>query len=352
MECIDAGDYKIELGGLLASSFEQLLAGYASAKKVIIVDENTHEHCLSSLITSFEALNEAEVILLPEGEENKQMEVAFGVWEALTEYEISRHDLIINLGGGMITDIGGFIASCFKRGCSFVNIPTSLLGMVDASIGGKTGVSLGHFKNQIGVFSNPKAVFIDTSFLETLPSVELYSGLAEMIKHGLIQDKMLFNRVVEQYSDVKQLNQVLLKDCIEVKNTLVKQDPMELGLRKKLNFGHTVGHAIEGHYMNSLKLSHGHAIAIGMLIEAFISIEHASLNEDDFKCIEKFITSNYVVPNFTEEDIDSMVEMLGNDKKNRGGEILTCLIPEIGVCNYDISLSKKVFFEAFKAFKK
>ena len=288
MECIDAGDYKIELGGLLASSFEQLLAGYASAKKVIIVDENTHEHCLSSLITSFEALNEAEVILLPEGEENKQMEVAFGVWEALTEYEISRHDLIINLGGGMITDIGGFIASCFKRGCSFVNIPTSLLGMVDASIGGKTGVNLGHFKNQIGVFSNPKAVFIDTSFLETLPSVELYSGLAEMIKHGLIQDKMLFNRVVEQYSDVKQLNQVLLKDCIEVKNTLVKQDPMELGLRKKLNFGHTVGHAIEGHYMNSLKLSHGHAIAIGMLIEAFISIEHASLNEDDFKCIEKF----------------------------------------------------------------
>ena len=351
MKYIDAGDYKIEIGGLPQSSFEQLLATYVSSKKVIIVDENTHEHCLSYLITTFDALAEAEVILLPEGEDNKQLEVAFGVWEALTEYGIGRHDLIINLGGGMITDMGGFIASCFKRGCDFINIPTSLLAMVDASIGGKTGVNLGHYKNQIGVFSNPKAVFIDTSFLQTLPEVEVNSGLAEMVKHGLIYDSELFNKVIEQFNNIEEIDAALLQECIEVKNNIVIQDPLEGGVRKILNFGHTVGHVIEGYYMDSLKLSHGHAIAIGMLMESFLSVEFAALSQSDYAKIKKFILLNYEVPAFTNEAITAMVDMLGNDKKNKGGKILTCLISEIGICKYDVEVSRSAFIQTFQAFQ-
>ena len=192
MKYIDAIDYKLEIGSLEESSFSQFLESYVNRKKVIIVDDNTHEHCLPYLITTFQELSDAEVILLPEGEENKQMSIAYSVWEALTDYTVSRNDLVINLGGGMITDLGGFIASCYKRGCDFINIPTSLLGMVDASIGGKTGINLGHFKNQIGVFSNPKAVYIDPIFLTTLPDEEMKSGYAEMLKHGLISNKNLF----------------------------------------------------------------------------------------------------------------------------------------------------------------
>lgn len=351
MKYLDAGDYTVELGRLAQSSFEKLLSRYNSAKKVIIVDENTREHCLGYLITSFESLNRAEVILLPEGEANKQLEVTIGAWEAFTEYGIGRYDLIINLGGGVVNDMGGFIASCFKRGCDFINIPTTLLAMVDASIGGKTGVNLGIYKNQIGVFSNPKAVFIDTSFLETLPEIEVYSGLAEMIKHGLIHDKELFNRVMKQYSNLGDIDDALLKDCIEVKRIIVAQDYMEVSLRKTLNFGHTIGHVIEGYYMNILNLSHGHAIAIGMLMEAFLSLDYASLSQEEYKHIEKFITSNYEIPNFTDEAITTMIEMLRNDKKNKDGKILTCLISEIGVCKYDVEVSESAFLQTFKRFK-
>lgn len=351
MKYINAGDYKVEIGGLPQSSFEQLLATYVSSKKVIIVDENTHEHCLSYLITTFEALAEAEVILLPEGEDNKQLEVAFGVWEALTEYGIGRHDLIINLGGGMITDMGGFIASCFKRGCDFINVPTSLLAMVDASIGGKTGVNLGHYKNQIGVFSNPKAVFIDTSFLQTLPKVELKSGLAEMVKHGLIYDSELFNKVIEQFNNIEDIDISLLQECIEVKNNVVSQDPLEGGLRKILNFGHTIGHVIEGYFMDSLKLSHGHAIAIGMLMESYMSLEFSTLSQTEYDKIKQFILLNYEMPAFSDEAISTMVGMLGNDKKNKEGKILTCLISEIGFCKYDIEISENSFTHTFQAFQ-
>ena len=351
MKYIDAIDYKVEVGGLPQSSFSDYLAQYDKSNKVILVDENTHELCLSYLITTFEELAQAEVILLPEGEDNKQLEIAFGVWEALTEYRIGRHDLIINLGGGVITDMGGFIASCYKRGVDFINIPTSLLAMVDASIGGKTGVNLGAFKNQIGVFSNPKAVYVDTSFLSTLPELEVLSGIAEMLKHGLISDADLFSRVAEQINNVKSIDSDLLFACIEVKNRVVVQDPLESGVRKTLNFGHTIGHVIEGHYMNTLKLSHGHSIAIGMLLEAFLSVELASLSQEEYLAIHHVITAVYEIPLFTPADIMAMVDMLDNDKKNKGGKILSCLIPKIGKCTFDIEVNKDLFTRAFKAFQ-
>ncbi|HIP32183.1 MAG TPA: 3-dehydroquinate synthase [Crocinitomicaceae bacterium] len=351
MKYIDAIDYQLEIGRLEESSFPTLLQSYSKSKKVIIVDENTHDNCLSYLITTFDDLAEAEVILLPAGEENKQMSIAFSVWEALTEYQVGRNDLIINLGGGMITDMGGFIASCYKRGCDFINIPTSLLAMVDASIGGKTGINLNQFKNQIGVFSNPKSVFIDTSFLQTLPLEELESGYAEMLKHGLISSKDLFFEILEQLEHPTELSEALLLKSIEVKNKIVKQDPLENGWRKVLNFGHTIGHAIEGHFMGTLNIPHGHAVAIGMVMEAFLSVKHGKLSVADYEEIEPAILTHYKMPNLSDEDIQGMIALLSNDKKNSEGRINCCLLTKIGDCTIDNYLPESYFMEMFMHFK-
>ena len=351
MKYIEAQNYKLEIGSIVNSSLNELLnKSYSTAKKVIIVDENTNEHCLDALITNFEALKDAEIILLPVGEENKQLFIAQNVWEALTEYGVGRYDLILNLGGGVITDMGGFIASCYKRGCDFINIPTSLLAMVDASLGGKTGVNLGYYKNQIGVFSNPVALYIDPSFLETLPDEEYMSGFAEMLKHGLIADKQLFTDVVNCMNGDLEFNEELLIRCIEIKNKVVLEDPAEKGLRKILNFGHTIGHAIEGFYMEDT-ISHGHAVAIGMVMEAYISMKKTGLSEHDYMEIENSILGNYGVPKFSDEDIQEMIEMLKNDKKNSDNEIKCSLLSTIGVCTYDHSISEKLFLETFLHFK-
>ena len=352
MRSIETNGYSLEVGSLLDSSFAELLNNkYATSKKVIIADENTHKHCLSYLITNFDALSEAEIVVLTPGEESKQMSLTYTIWEALTEYGVTRYDLIINLGGGVITDMGGFIASCYKRGCDFINIPTSLLAMVDASIGGKTGINLGHFKNQIGVFSNPVALYIDRLFLETLPEEEIMSGFAEMLKHGLISDEKLFHEVCAQIKKPDELSDELLVRCIEVKNKVVKKDPLEDGHRKILNFGHTVGHALEGHFMNTHPLSHGHAVAIGMVLEAYVSVKMLGLLQESYELIEKSILSKFPIPRFSNEDIQLMIEMMQNDKKNRSGKIQCCLLPKIGNCTYDHTVTSEIFLETFMHFK-
>jgi 3-dehydroquinate synthase len=258
---IQASNYNIEIGNLVESSFQNLLNDkYVSSKKVIIVDENTHDFCLEYLLTNFEDLKEAEVMLLPVGEENKVMEVCFQVLEALSEYKIGRNDLIINLGGGVVSDMGGFIASIYKRGIDFINIPTSLLAMVDASIGGKTGIDLGRHKNQIGTFRDPKALFVDISFLDTLPQEEVLNGYAEMLKHALIFDTEYWKELTSITSMNDLLNASKIEKSILLKNKVVESDPLEKNNRKKLNFGHTIGHALEGFFLDSESISHGHAV--------------------------------------------------------------------------------------------
>ncbi len=351
MKSIDAQGYKLEVGSLLDSSLEKLLTEkYATSKKIILVDDNTYEFCLDALITNFEALKEAEVIILPVGEENKQLSIAQNVWEALTDYRVGRHDVIINLGGGLVTDMGGFIASCYKRGCDFINIPTSLLAMVDAAIGGKTGVNLEHYKNQIGVFAQPIALYIDPSFLETLPDEEYLSGYAEMIKHGIIKDEQLFQDVISCMNGNFEFNEELLIRCIEIKNNVVHEDPLEENVRKILNFGHTIGHVIEGHYMES-GISHGHAVAIGMVMEAYLSMKLNGLSDVSYAFIESSILSFYTIPNFTDDDIQAMIEMLSNDKKNDANEIRCCLLEKIGECTYDHAVAESLFLETLMHFK-
>ncbi len=351
MQIIETGDYRLELGPITESSFSEVLAQFETRKKLIIVDENTHEFCLDFLLTGFESLSEAEVIIIPSGEENKELEVVINVWKVLTEFGISRHDLIINLGGGLVTDTGGFIASCYKRGVRFINIPTSLLGMVDASVGGKTGVNLGVYKNQIGIFNHPIALYIDPVFLESLPDMEVMSGYAEMFKHGLIHSEELFTEVLEQVEAEEIISLDLLKKCIEVKNEVVKNDPRESGPRKVLNFGHTFGHVIEGQYLGSAGMKHGYAVGIGMMMETYLSMRRGLLSKDVFQKIETTLLKYYPLPPFSDEDIKVMVAMMLNDKKNDEGNILSCLLEGYGKCTFDHKISIQEATEVFIHYK-
>lgn len=327
---------KIEYGFLLESSFGELLrTKYSKSKKIILVDDNTHEFCLPYLIGVFDELSEAEIILLPEGEETKSVEIAFNVWQTLTEYEVSRKDLIINLGGGVVTDFGGFIAATYKRGIDFINIPTSLLGMVDAAIGGKTGLNLGPYKNQIGSFCQPQMVYIDASFLETLHQDELHSGQAEMLKHGLLDGKSLFEEAVDL--DIDHITIEVLARFSAIKSQIVQRDEFESGERKKLNLGHTVGHALEGAFIG--EMSHGHAVAIGLLVEAYISISKTGLPLNQFVTIDKAIRKLYNIPKLDNQQKALLLNLLSNDKKNFDGEIKCVLLNKIGQAEIDVTVS-------------
>ncbi len=333
----------IEWGPLLNSTFSSALAPFASRKIAILVDENTHDHCLEFLITGFEALAEAEVIMLPAGEENKVLEVCFQVWETLTEAGFGRHDLLINLGGGMVTDLGGFVASVYKRGLAFINVPTTLLAMVDAAVGGKTGIDFAGYKNQIGTFRAAQATYIDTGFLHTLPSQEWANGFAELLKHALISDAQLWQNLSKIQDIQNELRSETIQQGVQIKLEIVAQDPTETGLRKILNFGHTIGHALESYYLNTeTPLSHGHAVAIGLLLESHLSVELSTLTKEEFLSIETQIKNTYKlqIPN----DTEGLWALMQQDKKNDNGEVRMCMLSQIGSCIFD----KNLTFEDFE----
>ena len=334
-----AGD--IEIGPILNSSFLDVLGQYENSKKIILVDENTHDYCLEYLLTAFSGLEDAEVMLLPCGEENKVMEVCFQVWEAWSEYQIGRNDLVINLGGGVVTDMGGFIASIYKRGLNFIQIPTSLLAMVDASIGGKTGIDLGKFKNQLGVFSQPLKVYIDSGFLSTLPQEEFKNGYAEMLKHGLIANRVHWEALKKiNFEDKARISELIIESLI-IKNEIVEQDPFEQNDRKRLNFGHTFGHAFEGLFIGEMEyLPHGHAVALGMLAESYISWNRNLLSESDFSEISNVILNVYEIPFFALEWSESIFLIMKNDKKNFNQEVQSVLIRGIGEAVIDQIIDK------------
>ena len=349
MKTLHLDGTNIEIGQLEESTFSNLLTGkYAHSRKVIMVDENTHDHCLEFLITAFSGLEEAEVMLLPAGEENKVMEVCFQVWEALSEYQISRSDLIINLGGGVVTDMGGFIAAVFKRGVDFINIPTSLLGMVDAAIGGKTGVDLGPYKNQLGVFKQPSAVFIDPRFLASLPQDEWKNGFAEMLKHALISDEKQWDKLTKtSYEEL-----IISKDwenyitqAVTIKSDIVARDPMEKGERKLLNFGHTIGHGIEGVSLeNEMPIAHGHGVALGMIAESYLSMKKGSLSEVALNQIVEQLKNRFEGIEIT--DKEAITKIIQNDKKNDSAGIKCVLLNKIGEASYDHVIAEEEIIES------
>jgi len=339
----------IENGPLVDSSFQAVLnEQYAHSRIVIMVDENTHDCCLEYLITSFDQLAEAEVMLLPVGEENKVMEVCFQVWEALTEYGIGRDDLIINLGGGVVTDMGGFIAAVYKRGVDFIHIPTTLLGMVDASIGGKTGIDLGNYKNQLGIFKEPVKIYTDAGFLGSLPDQEVLNGFAEMLKHALITSAELWLdlKSISSIDEMKDMSRIKTSQVIKCKAVL--NDPLDKGQRKNLNFGHTVGHAIEGFYLDSLGLSHGHCVALGIIAESYVSFAKGLLSEVELKDISETIRTWFEVPEFDSSAFDSIVQLMKNDKKNSANKILGCALNDVGNCMWDVEYTHIEIKDALK----
>ncbi|MFT5824065.1 MAG: 3-dehydroquinate synthase [Crocinitomix sp.] len=334
MKTLTYNQSEIRFGNLKDSEFNELLASprYAQSKKVIITDENVFDLWMEDLITSFPALSEAEIIQLPPGEGNKVLDICQHVWGALSEYEIGRSDLIINFGGGVITDMGGFIAATFKRGLSFINIPTTLLSQVDASVGGKTGIDLGPYKNQIGVFADPDYVFIDSRYLTTLPDLELDSGFAEMLKHGLIADADYWKTL--QTIDPKVIPAGLIKTIyrsVEIKRQIVTEDHLETGLRKNLNFGHTIGHAIEGFCLSKNEpIPHGYAVAWGMIAESYISLQKGLINQTVFDEINRTIRERFTKLTIAEKDLEQIKPLLLNDKKNVNGNISFTLLAGIG----------------------
>jgi 3-dehydroquinate synthase len=251
MQTINANGYSVYFNDSIYTYLSATLHPDLYSKVFIVVDSKTSEYCLPNFLANLATEVPLEIIEFEAGESFKNIETCFEIWSALTELGADRKSIIINLGGGVVTDLGGFVASTFKRGIEYINVPTTLLAMVDASIGGKNGVDLGNLKNQIGTITTPKAVLIDTQFLATLPQNEMRSGLAEMLKHGLIQDKSYWAK----FKDLTNLNtddlDVLIHESVEIKNNVVSQDPTENGIRKALNFGHTLGHGIESYFLEN-----------------------------------------------------------------------------------------------------
>lgn len=320
----------------------------------ILTDENTQEHCSALLLRQIETEKRIEVLEIEAGEKNKTLDTCTQLWETLSELGADRKSLFINLGGGVVTDLGGFVASCFRRGIDFIHIPTSLLGMVDASIGGKNGVDLGVLKNQVGVIKNPKMILVDTSFLITLPPNEFRSGLAEMLKHGLIYDKQYWNMFLELDQLVTEDLDLLIYASIQIKIEVVKQDPTENGIRKILNFGHTLGHAIESYCLkeHATPLLHGEAIAIGMLLEAYISSKLLEFPAEELLQIKEVVTNYYQNPTFSLEEIEGIIQLLKYDKKNSDGNINFVLLHQIGECKIDAQVDNALIYEAFEYLKK
>lgn len=316
MKEIKSDDYIIWMGNNSLSKLD--VSSYS--KIAILVDENTKRDCLCKL----PKIENSLVIEVPSGEENKNISTCNFIWEKLTENQLDRNSLLINLGGGVIGDMGGFCASTYKRGIDFIQIPTTLLAMVDASVGGKLGVDFKDLKNQIGVFNNPKSVLIDPEFLQTLPEKELKSGFAEVVKHALIADKDLWNKITS--TPFANLDwQEIITISVDIKNNIVLSDPLENGERKKLNFGHTFGHAIESYYLEKgTPILHGEAVFMGMILE----IDLSSISEEEKQEIKNFILSNFSLP-FTPKKSDILSNLV-NDKKNKEGKINFSLLNKIG----------------------
>jgi 3-dehydroquinate synthase len=340
MKTINTKDSVIEIGSVTEGSLTSVLQVYKNYNLIIIVDENTHDNCLEYMITSFPELERAEIILLPVGEENKVMEVCFQVWQAFTEYGFGRKDLVINLGGGVVTDMGGFIASIYKRGLKFINIPTSLLGMVDAAIGGKTGIDLDRFKNQLGTFSHPTHIFIDPIFLQTLPEEEVFNGYAEMVKHALIKDVDLWEKIRVIHSEEELTTIENIYTSVKIKTDIVDGDPTEKGERKILNFGHTIGHALESYFLDKTAISHGHAVALGMCAESFISFKRNWISKEVFKDIEATITASFPMISLNADEVSVVISLMYQDKKNESGKIFGSILKDVGLCSYDVELSE------------
>ena len=339
---------KVIVSGNLERALVNAIAECEHDKIFILTDQTTHDMCLPKL-QNFLCLKGAQSIVIKAGDTNKTLDSLVEVWTALSQGGATRHSLMINLGGGMVTDLGGFAASTFKRGIDFINIPTTLLAMVDASVGGKTGINFGGLKNEIGVFSDSKFVIINTQFLDTLDHDNICSGYAEMLKHGLISDNKHWAELVGfnlAQPDLAQL-QRMVAESIKVKERIVTEDPHEHGIRKALNLGHTVGHALESFAMkHGRPVLHGYAVAYGMVCELYLSARKTGFPTDKMHQTVRFILDHYDRLPYTCDDYPELLELMRHDKKNTSGIINFTLLGGIGDIRINQTATKEEIEEA------
>jgi 3-dehydroquinate synthase len=333
----------------ISESLKTFLTTHDYSKIIVLTDTNTKRLCYPIIK---DTLPKHTVITVKHGEENKNLPTCEVIWSAMTEAQLDRYALMINLGGGVIGDMGGFCAATYKRGIDFIQIPTTLLSQVDASVGGKLGIDFQGFKNHLGVFTLPNAVLIDPIFLKTLSEREKRSGFAEILKHCLIQDVNKWNEI--RGKDLSEQNLPdLIAHSVEIKKKVVEQDPTEKGLRKILNFGHTLGHAIETFFLpeGKKRLFHGEAIASGMVCESHIAYKRGLIDERTLEQIEEFIFSIYGKVDIAEADFDAIIGLTLQDKKNKGKEVRFSLINAAGSCLYDIVVKKNEMKKALEYYK-
>ena len=333
------------------TALDNFVQTYQYSNVFILTDRNTSTHCLPVLQAMVPRLKGYDIIEVDPGEEHKNIDFCVGIWKMMLDFGADRQSLLINLGGGVVTDMGGFAASTFKRGIDFVQVPTTLLSQVDASVGGKTGIDMDHVKNCIGTFAQPKAVFIATRFLETLENRQLVSGFAEVIKHGLIADNKFYELVKE--NGLAAVDLEVIRHSVAIKNEVVTQDPHEKGLRKILNFGHTIGHAIEGYSLanDPDPLLHGEAIAVGMICEAYLARRLNGLSEVALADIIRTLRKHFPDYRYGNEVYGQLVDLMKNDKKNAGDRIGFALLNGIGACDVDVFVEERIIQESLDFYK-
>lgn len=329
--------------------FVQLQAQLNTAvysKVFVLVDNNTREHCLPILQAALKEI-ELHIITIKAGEVHKNIDTCQWIWNALMQQQADRKSVLINLGGGVIGDMGGFCASTFKRGIDFIQVPTTLLAQVDASIGGKLGIDFGLVKNSIGLFNNPKAVYLYPNFFKTLPKKELYSGYAEVIKHALIQNSNTFTELVNTISLETSNWKLVVRDSLLVKKSIVEQDPLEKNVRKSLNFGHTIGHAIESlSWETENPLLHGEAVVIGMIAECYLSHQLLGFSAEQLELVANYLLQRYPKYDLNRLDQRHIFRLIQQDKKNEHQQICFTLLKEIGVFKINVHASDTLILEA------
>ena len=318
----------------------------------VLVDETTNKLCWS-LVKDYLCLKDAQTIIIGATDRRKNLDTLVHVWESLQQGKATRHSLLINLGGGMVTDLGGFAASTYKRGINFINIPTTLLAMVDASVGGKTGINFGGLKNEIGVFNDAEFVLLDTNWLQTLDEENIRSGYAEMLKHGLIADDTMWAELINFNLAQPNLRQLasMLNKSVRIKERIVTEDPHEKGIRKALNLGHTFGHAFESWAMKRQPVLHGYAVAFGLIAELYLATTQTDFPTERMRQTVNFIRAYYGSLPITCNDYPELIELMHHDKKNRGNEINVTLLGGIGDIRIDQTITENDIKEALDFFR-
>ncbi len=350
---IDAGGHPVLFGRGALGALDRSLTKMDHSAAFILGDENTLRHCLPELLAHVPSLRDARSLEVEGGEKSKDLSVCTDIWQHLADQAADRHAVLVCLGGGVVTDLGGFVAGTYKRGIRCVHVPTSLLGMVDAAIGGKTGVDLAGLKNMVGVFHDPLGVYVHMPFLKSLGKRDLLNGLAEMIKHGLVGDADHWEAIgATALHDIDALVP-LVERSAAIKAEVVKADPREAGMRRVLNFGHTIGHGLEAHSWESNRriLMHGEAVAIGMVCEAWLSWRMDLLDRGSYDRIAEQLMRLFKPYHFDSAENHRMIELMRNDKKNQNGRFRFTLLTGIGSAKIDVDVTAAQVQEALEHYR-